>query len=65
MSQAKAVGAELIHWLADTAPTADLHEELHLKEQVVRGLRDVVEGRTISHGELKERVTRWREPACR
>ena len=65
MSQAKEEALELIRRMPDTATTADILEELYFKEQVERGLRDVVEGRTISHQELKERLAQWRKSAGR
>ena len=65
MSQAKAEALQLISRLPDTATTADILEELYFKEQVERGLRDVVEGRTISHEEFKERLAQWRKSAGR
>ncbi len=56
MGQGKEDEIELIHRLPDTATTVDILDELYFKEQVDRGLRDVVEGGTISHQELKERM---------
>lgn len=56
---------ELIQKLPETATTADILEELYFKEQVDRGLRDVVEGRVMSHKELKERLAQWRKSAGR
>lgn len=65
MSQAKEEALELIRKLPDTATTVDILDELLFKEQVDRGLRDVEEGRTISHEELKEDLARWRRSAGR
>jgi hypothetical protein len=65
MSQAKEEALELIRRLPDTATTADILDELYFKEQVDRGLQDVVEDRTISHQELKERLLQWRRSAGR
>lgn len=61
MSQAKQEAIDLIQRLPDTITTSDILDELYFKEQVERGLRDVTEGRTISHMELKERLIRWRK----
>ena len=63
MSMAKQEAVELIQRLPDTATTSDILDELYFKEQVDRGLRDVVEGRVISHKELKERLAQWRRSA--
>lgn len=65
MSQAKEEALELIRKMPDTVSTADILDELYFKEQVDRGLRDVAEGRTISHQELKERLLQWRRSAGR
>ncbi len=40
---------ELIRRLPDDVTTADVMEELYFKEQVEKGLRDVAEGRVITH----------------
>ena len=65
MSQAREEALEIIRKMPETATTADILDELYFKEQVDRGLRDVVEGRLITHQELKERFARWRRSAGR
>ncbi|MBI3457979.1 MAG: hypothetical protein HY002_19560 [Candidatus Rokubacteria bacterium] len=65
MSQAKHEILELIRRLPDDVTTADIMEELYFKQQVDRGLRDVAEGRVLSHEELRQRVARWRTSAGR
>lgn len=65
MGIAKQEAIELIQKLPETATTSDILDELYFKEQVDRGLRDVVEGRVISHRELKERLAQWRTSAGR
>ena len=52
---------ELIERLPDDVSTSEIIEELYFKSQVDEGLRDVVEGRTLTHQELKERLARWRQ----
>lgn len=52
---------DLIGRLPDAVNTADIIEELYFKMQVDEGLRDVAEGRALSHDELKERLARWRK----
>ncbi len=57
-----------IHQPAETpdlpaiAPLAyeELLERLHLLEGIREGLRDVAEGRTISHEEISRRFDQWR-----
>ena len=65
MGIAKREALEMIERLPEAATTADILDELYFKEQVERGLRDVVEGRVISHNELKERLAQWRKSAGR
>jgi len=65
MSLAKQEAVALIDRLPETATTADILEELFFKEQVERGMRDVVEGRVVSHQELKERLRQWRRSTGR
>jgi len=60
MGNQKREAIDLIERLPDEVNTADIIEELYFKWQVDEGLRDVVEGRTLSHGELKERLAQWR-----
>jgi predicted transcriptional regulator len=65
MSLVKEQVLDLIGKLPDTVTTEEILEELYFKEQIDRGLQDVVDGRTLSHGELKERIARWRKSAGR
>ncbi len=65
MSQAKTEALEMIERMPETVTTADILDELYFKEQVERGLRDVAEGRTLTHEELKERLLQWRKSAGR
>jgi predicted transcriptional regulator len=65
MGIAKEEALELIRTLPDDVSTGQILDELYFKEQVERGLKDVAEGRTISHNELKERIAQWRKSAGR
>jgi predicted transcriptional regulator len=65
MSQAKEEALELIRKLPEAVSTADIMEQLYFKEQVEQGLRDVAEGRTITHEQLRERLREWRKSAGR
>ena len=65
MNHEKQAAIDLIQRLPDDATTADIIDELYFKQQVDRGLRDVVEGRLISHMELKERIAKWRKSTGR
>ena len=65
MDHEKQAAIDLIQRLPDDATTADIIDELYFKQQVDKGLRDVVEGRLISHTELKERIAKWRKSTGR
>ncbi|MCH7652468.1 MAG: hypothetical protein IIB14_02200 [Chloroflexi bacterium] len=58
MNHEKQAAIDLIQRLPDDATTADIIDELYFKQQVDKGLRDVVEGRLISHKELKKRIAK-------
>ncbi len=51
--------------LPDDVTTVDVLEELYFKQQVKKGMTDIVEGRAISHEDLKRRIAKWRESAGR
>ncbi len=65
MSHEKQAAIDLIRRLPDDATTTDIIEELYFKQQVDKGLHDVVEGRLLSHTELKERIAKWRKSTGR
>lgn len=56
---------DLIERLPDDIDVSTIIEELYFKWQVDEGLRDVVEGQTLSHEELKKRMAQWRTSAGR
>ena len=63
MGMEKKEALDLIQKLPDEVTTDAILEELYFKQQVDKGLRDVAEGRVLSHQELKERMARWRKSA--
>ncbi len=65
MGREKIEALELIRKLPDDVTTDAIMEELYFKQQVDKGLRDVAEGRVLTHQELKERLARWRKSAGR
>jgi hypothetical protein len=56
MSHEKQAAIDLIQRLPDDATTTDIIEELYFKQQVDKGLRDTLEGRLLSHTELKAKI---------
>lgn len=65
MGKEKSEALELIQKLPDEATADGIMEELFFKRMLDKGLRDVEEGRVISHQELKERIARWWKSAGR
>ena len=65
MKQEKKAALELIRRLPEDVTTADIMEELYFKAQVDKGLRDVAEGRVLTHEELKKRMAKWRKSVGR
>lgn len=65
MDVSKAEILKLIEGLPDSVTEAEVMEELYFRTQVERGLKDADEGRTITHAELKDRITQWRRSAGR
>lgn len=59
MTIVKQEAIDLIQALPDTCSFSDIMAELYFKLKVSRGLRDVEEGNTISHEEVKERMKKW------
>ncbi len=65
MGKEKAEALELIQKLPDEVTTSAIMDELYFKQQVDKGLRDVADGRVLTHQELKERISAWRQSAGR
>ncbi len=65
MGKEKKEALDLIQKLPDEVSTDTIMEQLYFKQQVDKGLRDVAEGRVLTHQELKERLARWRKSAGR
>lgn len=61
MANVKEEIIDMIRKMPDESSIEDIMEELCFREQVDAGLRDLAEGRTISHEEMKERVRKWLE----
>jgi predicted transcriptional regulator len=52
---------DLIRRMPDDVTTADIMDELYFKQQVDHGLRDLAEGRVLTHQEMRERLAKWRK----
>ncbi len=56
MATPKQSARELIEHLPDQASWNDIMYELYVKQKIEAGLKAVVEGRTVSHEEVKRRL---------
>jgi len=56
---AKKTTLELVERLDEDVTYDDIMYELYAIQKIERGLRDAEEGRTVSHDELKDRLSQW------
>jgi hypothetical protein len=56
---------KLIERLPENATEADVMEEIYFRVQVGKGLKDLAEGRVLSHTQLKDRTAQWRKSGGR
>lgn len=59
MPTAKQEVAELLGHLPDDTSFEDIQYHLYVLEKIRRGKDDVAQGRSYSHQEAKERLSRW------
>ena len=52
---------EIIRRLPDDATVDDIMAELYARRKIEEGLRELDEGKGISHEEVKQKVARWLE----
>jgi len=50
---------KMIKSLPDDVNTEDIMEAIYVRQKIEKGLKDSEMGRTITHEEAKERLTRW------
>lgn len=50
---------QAIEKLPDSATLEDIMAELYFREKVDRGLRDIEQGRVVSHEEARRRLAQW------
>jgi predicted transcriptional regulator len=58
----KEMAIQAIESLPDSATLDDIMAELYFRRKVERGLKDVEEGKVVSHEEARRRLTRWLKP---
>lgn len=55
----KEAARRLVDRLSDDASFEDIQYELYVLQQVERGLRDVEQGKTVSHVEARAHLGQW------
>ncbi len=61
MPTAKQEVAQLLQHLPDDSTLEDIQYHLYVLEKIRKGRDDIVQGRTYSHEEAKQRLRRWLE----
>jgi predicted transcriptional regulator len=59
MKNAKQSAIEVIENLPDDSSYEDIMERLFFLQKVESGLRDISDGKVISHSDVKKRLVRW------
>jgi predicted transcriptional regulator len=55
----KELALQAIDRLPDSATLEDIMAELYFRQKVERGLKDLEEGRVISHEDARRRLVQW------
>lgn len=50
---------DAIRQMPDDATVEDILEALYVRQKIDAGLKDVAEGRTMTHDEAKKRLGKW------
>lgn len=58
----KQAALTVIGQMPDDAPLEDIMYELYFRQRIDRGLRELEEGKTVSHEEVKRSLVRWPFP---
>ena len=64
-TSAKEAALRIIQQMPDDSSLEQLMYELYFRKRVDRGLRELQEGKTISHEEVKRSVAKWLRSAGR
>ncbi|MCF6156709.1 MAG: hypothetical protein E3K36_16065 [Candidatus Brocadia sp.] len=59
MAKAKEEAIKLIQKLPDECTITDIMAELYFKQKVEQGSKDIEEGRTMTHAEVRKRMAKW------
>jgi predicted transcriptional regulator len=55
--------SDLLERLPDDCSIEDIQYHLYVLEKILRGTEDAGQGRTLSHAEVEQRLSRWRRTA--
>jgi predicted transcriptional regulator len=55
--------SELLERLPDDCSIEDIQYHLYVLEKIRRGLEDAEQGRTLSHADVEQQLSRWRRSA--
>jgi hypothetical protein len=61
MNKEKDQVIEMIRALPDESTVDDIMEELYFRIQVDRGVKELDEGKSIPHKDVRNRLSRWLE----
>lgn len=61
----KQAALRMIRRMPDDASLEDIMYELYFRQRVDRGLRELDEGKTVSHEEVKRSLVKWLQSAGR
>ena len=50
---------KFIKGLPENVTLEDILEELHIRAKIEKGLQDLKTGKTVSHEEVKEKLSKW------
>jgi predicted transcriptional regulator len=60
---AKQAALKVIESMTEDASLEEVMYELYFRKRVDRGLRELEEGKTISHAEIKRSLAKWLQSA--
>lgn len=61
----KRTALRVIERMPDDASLEDIMYELYFRQRIDRGLRELDEGKTVSHEEVKRGLVKWLQSAGR
>ncbi len=61
MSSVKEEVIKLIRKMPEDCTYEDIQYELYLRAKIEAGIKDVEEGKVISHEDLKKEISRWQK----